>query len=576
MQEKHRILKCDVLVIGSGGAGSFAAIAADDQGADVLIVDRGVLGKSGATVTAGHTCCSAQGPDDSPDLHFFDTVQGGYFVNNQKLVEVYTSEAPERIRELDAFGANFFRKEDGEFWLISPPGGHSRKRSVFYGYQTGPAFMRGFMAEIKRRDIRWQDNTIVTSLLTDGSRAIGATALDVQSGEFLVLEAKAVVLATGGYGQLWAPKTTTPVEAAGDVLAMAFDAGAELVDMEFVQFLPMQIGPKVKHLNPTIANFPGWREEIRKAARMVNSEGQEILYQYDRRGLYTTRDVRAMAIYNEVRHGKRVYLDLTQVPMEIIEEEFEESWPGSYLPLLRKENYSLTETPMEISVGAHYCMGGIRIDEHCRTSVPGLFAAGEVTGGVDGANRLGGNAITEIIVFGKRAGDSAAQYADTAAEARADAQAVGSEKATVLGLLEKSGDVSPISAKSKLQQIVWDDVCVLRTEQGLKRALVAIEELRGKTLAHLGLTSQTKAYNLEWIQAILLPRQLDVAEAVARAALARTESRGSQRRADYPEQDNENWVKNIILRKENGGMMLETHPAVITKLDPSEAISWKP
>jgi fumarate reductase (CoM/CoB) subunit A len=576
MQEKHKVLKCDVLVIGSGGAGSFAAIAADDQGADVLIVDRGVLGKSGATVTAGHTCCSAQGPDDSPDLHFQDTVQGGYFVNNQKLVEAYTSEAPQRIRELDAFGANFFRREDGEFWLISPPGGHSRKRSVFYGYQTGPAFMRGFVAEIKRRDIRWQDNTIVTSLLTDGGRAVGATALDVQTGEFLVLEAKAVVLATGGFGQLWAPSTTTPVEAAGDVLAMAFDAGAELVDMEFVQFLPMQVGPKLKHLNPTIANFPGWREEIRKAAKMVNSDGQEILHQYDRRGLYTTRDVRAMAIYNEVRAGKRVYLDLTQVPMETIEAEFEESWPGSYLPLLRKENYSLTETPMEISVGAHYCMGGIRIDEHCRTAVSGLFAAGEVTGGVDGANRLGGNAITEIIVFGKRAGDSAAQYAASAAEAHAATQLIESEKGMVLGLLDQMGEISPILAKSKLQRIVWDDVCVLRNEEGLERALSAIEEMRVKTLPHLGLATQTRAYNLEWIQAILLPRQLDVAEAVARAALARNESRGSQRRADYPQQDDENWVKNVILRKEAGEIALQTHPAVITELDPSEAISWKP
>jgi fumarate reductase (CoM/CoB) subunit A len=576
MSGEREIVKCDVLVIGSGGAGSFAAIAAHNQGADVLIVDRGVLGKSGATVTAGHTCCAALGPDDSPELHFQDTVRGGYFVNNQQLVETYTQNAPQRIRELDAFGANFLRKDDGEFWMISPPGGHSRVRSVHHGFQTGPAFMRGFLKEIRRNEIRWRDDTIITSLLVDNDRVVGATGLDLASGAFVVFEAKSTVLASGGFGQLWAPKTTTPLEAAGDVLAMAFVVGAECVDMEFVQFLPMQIGPKTKHLNPTIANFPGWREEIRQHAQMINSDGKEILYQYDRRGLYTTRDVRAMAIYSELRAGKEIYFDLTQVPPEIIEEEIGDRFPGSYLPLLEKEGFSLSESPMQLSVGAHYCMGGIRINEKAETSVPGLFAAGEVTGGVDGANRLGGNAITEIIVFGKIAGDSAAQYAASASEAHADTDQVELEEMRVFQLLGQSGGVSPVAAKSELQRIVWEGVCVLRSEQGLKDALMRIEELREKTLPRLGLASRTEAYNLEWIQGILLPRQLDVAEMVARAALERTESRGSQRRVDYPEQDDDRWVKNIILTRVSGEIQPAVTPAVITKLQPSEAISWKP
>lgn len=576
MSGEREIVKCDVLVIGSGGAGSFAAIAAHNQGADVLIVDRGVLGKSGATVTAGHTCCAALAPDDSPELHFQDTVRGGYFVNNQQLVETYTQNAPQRIRELDAFGANFLRKDDGEFWMISPPGGHSRMRSVHHGFQTGPAFMRGFLKEIRRSKIRWRDDTIITSLLVDNGRVVGATGLDLASGAFVVFEAKSTVLASGGFGQLWAPQTTTPLEAAGDVLAMAFVVGAECVDMEFVQFLPMQVGPKTKHLNPTIANFPGWREEIRQHAQMINSDGKEILYQYDRRGLYTTRDVRAMAIYSELCAGKEVYFDLTQVPPEIIEEEIGDRFPGSYLPLLEKEGFSLSESPMQLSVGAHYCMGGIRINEKAETSVPGLFAAGEVTGGVDGANRLGGNAITEIIVFGKIAGDSAAQYAASASEAEADTDQVELEELRVFQLLEQSGGVSPVAAKRELQRTVWEDVCVLRSEKGLKNALKQIEELREKTLPLLGLTSRTEAYNLEWIQGILLPRQLDVAEMVARAALERTESRGSQRRVDYPEQDDDRWVKNIVLTRVGGEIQSAVTPAVITKLQPSEAISWKP
>jgi succinate dehydrogenase/fumarate reductase flavoprotein subunit len=231
---------------------------------------------------------------------------------------------------------------------------------------------------------------------------------------------------------------------------------------------------------------------------------------------------------------------------------------------------------MEISVGAHYCMGGLRIDEHGGTAVRGLYAAGEVTGGVDGANRLGGNAITEIIVFGKRAGDNAALFAASAGPAKAIAGEVELEKKAVFDLLDASGEVSPISAKSQLQSIAWSDVCVLRTEEGLRRALDAIEHMRAEIIPNLGVSSQTKAYNLEWIQAIMLPRQLDVAEAVAKSALARTESRGSQRRADFAKQDDANWIKNIVLGKVDGEIQLQIMPAVITKLHPSEAISWAP
>ena len=455
--------------------------------------------------------------------------------------------------------------------MITPPGGHTRRRSVHHGFQTGPAFMKGFLAEIGRQKIRWQDDTIVTSLLTDGKRVVGATGLNLRDGEFVVFEAKSVVVASGGYSQLWAPETTTPVEATGDILAMAFNAGADLVDMEFEQFLPRQVSPTIKHLNPTIANFPPWREEIRARSNMVNSDGEEIMSKYDKaRVMYTTRDVLSLATYTEVRAGKKVFLDLTKVPSEIIEDEFGQKFPGSYLPLLAKENFSLAKDPIEISVGAHYSMGGIRINEFCETTLPGLFAAGEATGGVDGANRLGGNAITEILVFGKRAGDSAARYATKAAAADADKDQVAMEQERVHGLRDKAGDVSPATVKRQMQTMMWEDVAVIRNEKGLNKALKQIQELRKKA-ASAGLSTRTMVYNQEWVDAILLPRQLDVAEAVATAALARKESRGAHRRDDYPKQDDQHWLKNIVLRKADGAIQTEIVPLVITKINPAEA-----
>ncbi len=383
------VVDTDVLVIGTGGAGVEAAIGAHDVGVKVIVVDRGINTRSGATITGGHTCCAALGSEDSPEKHFEDTVRGGKYMANQRLVEVYTREAPERIRELDKWGANFV-KRDKDFHLIAPPGGHSAVRSVHYGFMTGRAIMNGLRKEFNRRRIERMDNILVTSLLTNNNRVVGATGLHLYSGGFIVFRARATVLTTGGAGQLY-EHTTNPLENSGDGYSMAFQVGAELVDMEFMQFLFSQQDPRIRHINPTLVHVPRWRTSVREGgAKLVNALGEEFIQKFDsERGLYTTRDFLNIAVENEYREGRGpVYLDLTDVPMKNLEKEFR-NMHGSYLPMLYRERFDWSREPIEVRVGAHHLMGGIRINEKAETGVPGLYAAGEVVGGVHGTAPIG-------------------------------------------------------------------------------------------------------------------------------------------------------------------------------------------
>ena len=565
------VLETDVLVLGSGGAGARAAIAADDAGVKVLVVDRGVFTRSGATITGGHTCCAALAPDDSPELHMKDIISGGHFVSNQRLVEVYTREARDRVVEVDKWGANFIKKGE-EFQLISPPGGHSRTRSVHCGWMTGQAIMRGLRNELGRRKIERKDDFLVTSLLTAGKRVAGVTGLDLYNGDFVVIKAKATVLATGGGGQIF-QHTTNPLEASGDGFSLGYRAGAELVDMEFVQFITKQTTPEVRHINVTFVMFPRWRKGIREGGgKLVNVNGEDFLPRYDpTRGLYTTRDMLSIASLKEILAGRGpISLDLREVPDEVIRREFDESLPGSYLPKLRKEGFDLSKSMIEVIPASHYFMGGLKINESAETSLPSLYAAGEVTGGIDGANRLGGNALTEILVFGRIAGNSAAAYARSHEMPRINQEQVAAERRNVMKHTKSSREASksPIAIRKELQNTMWNKAGVLRTKEGLNETLTLIQRIRNKDLPKMGLSSTTKLYNTELVEAIILPKMLDVAEMVARAALLRIESRGAHYRVDYPNKDDKRWLKNITIRFESGKMTLRASPVEMTKLAP--------
>ena len=588
----HRVVETDVIVIGSGGAGGEAAIHARSGGARVLILDRGTFGRSGATITAGHTCTAAVGDDDTPDQHFRDTVIGGYCMPDQRLVERYANESPETLYELDEWGGGkTFRKDkDGKFDLVWPPGGHSRKRSVHYGFMTGPRIMWALRKEIDRLEIPWMENILVTSLLVEDGKVGGVTGLDWKTGEFIVFKSKAVILAAGGYATLWPYRfTTTAVECGGDVHGMAYEAGADFVDMEFVQFLPSQVDPRITHINVTITNFPGWRPQIREHGKFLNALGEDFLAKYDDvRKWNTTRDIRSFGIYSEVRAGRGsphggCYMDLTGVPKDVLVYEFDKfqggkSIPKSYRVRCERVGFDLSKEPMEVGAKSHFTGGGVRTGVDMMSTVEGLFTAGEIQGGVHGANRLGGNALTHVLAFGRAAGREAAGYvARTAGAAPSDAK-VEAERRRVFGWMDGGGKgESPVRLRQKMQEIMWEKVGVIRNEKDMKSALAWLSEAKEELLPRTRVGTRAATFNVEWSTAIILPHQLDTCMMVARAALERTESRGNHHRDDYLAIDNENWLRNVYVnRGGDGSAQIRTAPVHVTSVDPKEVIDERP
>lgn len=587
------IVEADVIVVGSGGAGSEAAIHAKQNGAKVLILDRGTFGRSGATITAGHTCTAAVGDDDTPELHFRDTVIGGYCIADQRLVELYAREAPECLYELDGWGdgKTLRKNENGKFDLVWPPGGHSRKRSVHYGFLTGPRILWALRREIDRKRVPWMENILVTSLLVEGGRVAGVTGLDWKTGKFIVFKSKAVILAAGGFAGLWPSRlNTTAVECAGDVHGMAFEAGAEMVDMEFVQFIPAQVDPRITHINVTLTNFPAWRPNIREHGKFLNAEGMEFMGKYDdARRWNTTRDILALAIYNEVTAGRGsphggCYIDLTSVPKDVIDYEFNKfqggkSIPKSYLRRCESVGFDLSREPMETGVKAHFTGGGLRTSVDMMSTIEGLYAAGETQGGVHGANRLGGNALTHVLTLGRVAGREAAAFASKTSHVSFPKKKVDAEHRRIVRWMEnkyKTGE-SPVRIRQRMQEIMWQKVGILRNEKDLKAALDWFAEAKNERLQKARVGSSPRTFNLEWATAIILPHQLDTCMLVARAALERTESRGNHHRDDCQAIDNEHWLKNVYLwRTGTGSVSSRTEPVHVTTVDPKRVIDERP
>ena len=536
------IIECDVLVIGSGGAGCRAAIEARKHDLDVIIVSKGLSFRSGCTILAEGGYNAAFGyvdAEDSFEAHIHDTLKGGAYLNDSKLVKILVEQAPERLMELESYGALFDRQESGKL-NQRPFGGQTYRRTCFQGDRTGHEMMMALKEEVIRQKIETVDEVMVTSLIMNevGDAVIGACGVSLRNSNFMVFRAKSTIITTGGAGWLY-PVTSNAVQKTGDGYALAYNAGADLIDMEQVQFHPTGM------LYPESRKGVLVTEAVRgEGGRLINSEGERFMKNYDPRGELATRDIVARAIYNEIREGRGtenggVYLDVTHLPAELIEEKLE-----TMLLQFQDVGVDIRKEPMEVAPTAHHFMGGSRINPLCETKVKNLYAAGEAAGGVHGANRLGGNALAETQVFGKIAGESAAKNA-LKTELSSNNSFVNAEEERIHSLF-KDGDYYPHEIKKELRETMWNNVAIIRNETGLKVAMGKLMEIKEK-IANMKVPEGT-GFNKNLQDALEIENMLLVAALTTESALMRRESRGSHYREDYPDRD-ERWKRSIVLNK---------------------------
>ncbi len=539
---ENKIYKCDVLVIGSGGAGCRAAIEARNHELDVIIVSKGLSFKSGCTTLAEGGYNAVFGfvdKEDCIEAHFNDTMKGGAYLNDPELVKILVEEAPERLKELESYGALFDRQESGEL-NQRPFGGQTYRRTCFQGDRTGHEMMTALKEEVTRLNIENLEEILITSLITDENdgSVIGACGISIRTSEFIIFQSKSTILASGGAGWLY-PVTSNAMQKTGDGYAITYNIGADLLDMEQVQFHPTGM------LYPESRRGVLITEAVRgEGGRLFNAKRERFMKKYDPRGELATRDVVARAIYQEIIKGQGtskggVYLDVTHLPREVIEDKLE-----TMLLQFLDVGLDIREEPMEVAPTAHHFMGGARINEYGATSIKNLYAAGEVTGGVHGANRLGGNALADTQVFGRRAGESAAKNALQTKQTFNVGQPI-TERNRIQSLL-KDGDYYPFEIKKELGEVMWKHVAIIRDKNGLKIALTRIRELKGM-LNNLKVPDVAE-FNKDLQDALEVENMLNVAELVTESALIREESRGAHYRSDYPETRDE-WKKSIILNK---------------------------
>jgi succinate dehydrogenase/fumarate reductase flavoprotein subunit len=557
----------DILILGTGGAGLMAALHAfwRDPSLDLTLVSKGGLGKSGCTrmVQGGYNV--ALDPRDSIQAHFEDTVKGGAFLNDQDLAWTLVAEAPRIVRELEnRIGCLFDRAPDGRIHQKAFAG-QSFDRTVHVGDLTGIEIMSRLRDQVFAAGIRCLEYTRGLELLTsaDGRRVVGAVLLDIQSGEFIVVRAKAVMLGTGA-GPLMYQRSACAQEKAMDGVAMAYRAGAHLMDMEMVQFHPTGMVVPGSRLNGALLE-----EGLRGAgAHLFNGPGERYMERYDpEKKERSTRDRVSRASYLEVRAGRGtpnggVWIDVAHLGAEFVEKNF----AGMRDRCLRI-GCDLARERVEVAPTAHFNMGGIRINRDGFTNLEGLFAAGEDSSGVHGANRLGGNGVAESTVFGARVGDAVAGWVKNrtlADEARPEQ--ISAAQASANEFLDRRGGEGPWPLREDLGKVMWERVGIVRHGDKLKPALSEIAELK-RRLEKVAAPG-TRFFNLTWQQALDLRNLLTASELIARSALMREDSRGAHYREDFPNTNHANWLQNIYAARDGDGAKFWTEPVKLTRLKP--------
>ena len=573
----------DVLVIGAGGAGLRAAIEAASTGAKVGVVCKSLLGKAHTVMAEGGLAAAMGNVDDRDNwrVHFSDTMRGGQYLNNWRMAELHAREAPDRARELEAWGALFDRTKDGRI-LQRNFGGHRYPRLAHVGDRTGLEMIRTLQDHGIHCGMEVHMECTVLTLLLDGGRCAGAFGYDRERGQFILWQAKSVVLATGGIGRAF-KITSNSWEYTGDGQALAYRAGAELMDMEFVQFHPtgMVWPPSVRGILVTegvrgeggvLKNRDGKRfmfDDIPDLYKNQTADNEDEGWRYTqgdknarRPPELLTRDHVARCINREVKAGRGsphggVFLDIAWIKKHIpkAEEHIEKKLPSMYHQFLQLANIDITKVPMEVGPTTHYMMGGVRVEGDSQMSnLPGLFAAGEVAAGLHGANRLGGNSLSDLVVFGKRAGEHAAKFAREHPAAKSDGAQIAAAIKEALAPFDRQDGEGPYQIQYELQDKMQELVGIVRLENEMQQALEMLERLNQRA-AKVGVVGN-RQYNGGWHTAMDLPNLLMVSEAITRSAILRQESRGAQFRDDYPGKDAE-WGKyNLITRRGSNGEMI--------------------
>jgi succinate dehydrogenase / fumarate reductase flavoprotein subunit len=573
----------DVLVIGAGGAGLRAAIEAAGAGVSVGLICKSLLGKA-HTVMAEGGMAAAMGNNDDRDnwkVHFADTMRGGQYVNNWRMAEIHAKEAADRVRELEGWGAVFDRTADGRINQRNF-GGHRYPRLAHVGDRTGLELIRTLQDHTSYLGVAIHMEHTVIELLLDGGRAAGAVAYDRERGRFHLFGAKAVILATGGTGRAY-KITSNSWEGTGDGHALAYRAGAELMDMEFIQFHPtgMVWPPSVRGILVTegvrgeggvLRNREGRRfmfDDIPDNYKPQTASDAEEGWRYTqgdksarRPPELLTRDHVARCINREVRAGRGsphggVFLDIAWIKEKLpnAEEHIKRKLPSMYHQFKELADLDITKDPMEVGPTTHYIMGGVRVDGDSQmSSVPGLFAAGECASGINGANRLGGNSLSDLIVFGKRAGEYAAEYARTNGQARLDEAAAERAISQSLAPFERGpGSENPYNVQQDLQDAMQSLVGIVRTEAEMREALGRIQDFKERS-ARVGVQGY-REYHSGWHTSIDVQNLLAVSEAITLSAIERKESRGGHFREDYPARVAEFGTVNIVVKRAGDGSM---------------------
>jgi len=541
----------DVVIVGGGGAAALAAISARQAGATVAFVTKESSLVGGATIMAAGGTSATFSPGDSLEIFFNDIMKAGGKLNNPKLARIVAERSAEAVLDLENYDFLLDRKDANFLRTIKLGEGHAfprgyldRREALGFSHALGKALMKN--------EVTVFPETMVSKLLIKDHQAIGVLASSLVTGEYSVFNATSVILATGGLGALYEVTTNSSL-LTGDGYAMAWDSGAELVDMEMVQFLPLAFPyPKMRK-----GKIIGMCSHFGPGVKLYNGLGERYMTKYDPwRMEFTTRDIGARANFIEIREGRGTKNQAIIVDPREHDPDIWLRWKTSlphHYAMFREvfgEPAAKWQEPFEAVPSQHFFMGGVRIDEDCRTNIMGLFAVGEIAGGLHGANRLSGVALTEVFVFGPLAGKTAALFAKTKKLIPLNTAEIDKEIDTLESKLSKTGSgVRPFELKEAIQNLMWNNLGPVRDEMGIQTAIGTLENIQRKDLEDMVIGSHSRKYNRERMEAMEVPLMIKTALLVAYSALAREESRGSHYRTDFPLSDDKKWLKNIVLTK---------------------------